>query len=228
MTCQHLEPQGKARAALEKHLPLGVAWQAFRTPGANAYKLWGAFADAYEDAWRVICRVATELDPRTTIDLLPEWERSLGLPDPCFPPAETIEQRRARILFRLTKKRWSSVQDWKDLAALFGLVVRITPGWEIQKRSLYAMSYPIHYSRFPKWGRFRVYIDILNVDFNGYKYTYPLPYGVSDAEFALYRCLIERVKPANVIVIWNGGAIRALSPVDPGQGFNYDFPAELE
>lgn len=35
----------------------------------------------------------TESDPRTTVELLPDWERNWGLPDPCFPSAQSITER---------------------------------------------------------------------------------------------------------------------------------------
>ena len=210
MTCHWLEPKGDAADTLARHFSLGHAWQAFRTPGKTARKLLEGYAEAYEDMTRALCRLAGEIDPRTTTDLIAEWEAALSLPDACLPSADTIEKRRERILFRLSKRRWTTAQDWHDLAALFGLEIRITPGWLVQKPALYAHQYPKRYDLFPKLGRFRVYIDVLNVDFGGYNYGeadrgpgYPVPYGGGSAEYDLFKCMIERVKPANVVVIWD-------------------------
>ena len=35
--------------------------------------------------------------PATALELLPQWEASLGLPDPCTPLATTIQQRQAAV-----------------------------------------------------------------------------------------------------------------------------------
>jgi|CXWL01.1.fsa_nt_gi uncharacterized protein YmfQ (DUF2313 family) len=203
MGCFWLEPKGKALEALLRHTPLGVAWEAFRIPGKVAYRLYEAYASALEDAWGALCRLAHEIDPRTTTDLIEEWERALSLPDTCLPEVVTIEERRQRVMFRLEKRRWTTAQDWHDLAAIFGLVITITPGWYVQKPALYAHCYPKRYDLFPKLGRFRVYIDVNNIEFKGYAYDYPFEYGLAVEAFSRFQCMIERVRPANVVVIWN-------------------------
>lgn len=206
---------GKALAVLEQHLPIGVAWQACRTPGKTLSKFIGALARAYDDAWSYLCLLASELDPRSTEAMITEWETSVALPDHCLPDALTLEERRSWVIWRLTKRRWSTAADWLDLADLFGLHVEITPGWYVQKPALYAFEYPKRYDIFPKLGRFRVYIDVIGLRSLGYNYGandrgpgYPVPYGIVDDAFSRFRCLIERVKPANVVVIWNNNPLR--------------------
>jgi uncharacterized protein YmfQ (DUF2313 family) len=43
-----------------------------------------------------------ESDPRTTFEMLDSWETAWGLPDPCFPKTDTIEQRRAILVLKIT------------------------------------------------------------------------------------------------------------------------------
>lgn len=211
MTCHQFAPSGLSIQTLLAHLPFGWAWDGFRMAGKTGYRLLSALAEAYEDMSEALCALALELDYRTTVQLIGEWEASVSLPDTCLPSGETLEQRRQWVRFRLDKRRWSTAQDWHELAVFYDLTIRITPGWLIQKPALYDACYPKRYDRFPKLGRFRVYIDITNITFAGYPYDgtvdpayqYPIPYGISDARFSAYRCIIERVKPANVVVIWN-------------------------
>lgn len=212
MSCHQFEPQGTARETLTAHLPTGMAWDAFRTPGKVAYRLLTAFAKSFDDMSAALCRMILELNPYSTEQMLPEWERSVSLPDPCLPKAVTLDERRFWVVWRLTKRRWTTAQDWQDLASLFGLEIAITPGSYVQRPALYAYRYPKRYDLFPKLGRFRVYIDILNVDFKGYPYGgatpksgqgYPVPYGVTPPGVTAFMCLIDRVRPANVVVIWN-------------------------
>lgn len=202
--CRRYEPKaGGALAALLRHLPLGEAWRAYRTTGKNAWRLFSGFAGGFEDINRALCRLVRELNPYQADQLLPEWEQALGLPDRCLPAAGTIEQRRQWVLFRLRKRRWKTAGDWQALAAIFGLEIRVTPGWLVQKAALYPACYPKRYDLFPKLGRFRVYIDVLNAEFDGYAYEYPVKYGVAMPNFEAFRCVMERIRPANVVIVYN-------------------------
>lgn len=213
MSCHYLEPKGLSRRVLEAHLPLGIAWEGFRLAGKVAYRLLAALANIYEDAWKALCNLALELDPRTTVQMIDEWERSVSLPDACLPTATTLDERRAWVMWRLEKRRWTTAQDWHDLAALFGLEIAITPGWYVQRPALFDSEWPLRFDIFPKLGRFRVYIDILNVEYPGFEYGaangtnddigWPIPFSSYPDGYDKFRCIIDRVRPANVVVIWN-------------------------
>lgn len=67
-----------------------------------------------------------ELDPRTTSELLPDWERLLALPDECSDPDNTsVATRRREILAKLTGQGSISRQYYIDLAARLGYTVTI-------------------------------------------------------------------------------------------------------
>ncbi|HEY2243451.1 MAG TPA: putative phage tail protein [Xanthobacteraceae bacterium] len=79
-------------------LPWGQAWP--RYPGSTLVltceglaNYWG-FVDG-----RAADLLEVESDPRLTIELLPDWERNWGLPDPCLkdPPTAYDERRRALV-----------------------------------------------------------------------------------------------------------------------------------
>ncbi len=57
---------------------------------------------------RLTARVADlfdEMDPRTTVEMLPGWERNWGLPDPCTqPPLVTVPERQAALTARVTAR----------------------------------------------------------------------------------------------------------------------------
>lgn len=196
--CGWLQPLGRSLDVLLRHLPLGSAWLAYRLPGKRAYRMMTALADTFEDAWSFLCGLAAELNPYTTYQMLPDWETAVGLPDPCLPAATTIDQRRAQVVFRLTKKRWVTVNDWADLAALFGLTIAVTPGY------LYSGS-----SGFPSHGRFRVYINVLSGcgTPDGFDYNFDYPWDVIPPMCFNFVCIIERIAPANVVVFWNGSEL---------------------
>lgn len=208
-----LTPLGRSEDVIARHLPLGPAWRAFRVAGKRANRMLKGLSGAYEAAWRFLSDLMDELDPYTSNNLLPEWETAVGLPDACLWQATSIADRRAQIIYRLSKRRWNSAQDWHDLAALFGLKIAITPGWYVQRPQLFEYRFPMGFDLYPKLGRFRVYVDIIEQDFAGFEYGatgtnagvgFPIPFGETDQNVTAFMCLINRIRPANVVVIWNG------------------------
>jgi len=67
-----------------------------------------------------------ESDPRYTIELLPDWERNWGLPDPCVKEPTTVGERRLALLQRMTMIGAQSRQFFIDLAASLGYTITIT------------------------------------------------------------------------------------------------------
>lgn len=80
-------------------LPSGAAWprDASSVSAEVARGLTAEFARVDERAAQLLL----EMDPRTTTELIEDWERIAGLPDPCaaFAPT-TIEGRRAAVVAR--------------------------------------------------------------------------------------------------------------------------------
>lgn len=59
--------------------------------------------------------------PCTTTDLLPEWEASLGLPDPCVqPPPSTIQERVNAVCAKFTSRGGQSVDYFIAICATLG------------------------------------------------------------------------------------------------------------
>lgn len=225
-----LDPLNKSYEVILKHFPQGKAWIAIRDTTKVFGKLIKSFSDLYEEAWSFLKNVANEIDYRTGNQLLEEWETALSLPDPCLPPASTLTDRRIWIAFRLNKKRWNTLKDWHELAELFGVKVRITPGYLVQEPSLFKQVVPVPVRKLPKLGRFRIYIDVEDVVFGGFPYDgrrvpnhkIPIPFGEAPGEFQAFRCFIERIKPANVLIVWNE------FPAIPPNGNQLTFSPEFD
>lgn len=110
---------------LRQLLPTGQAWEI--EPGDVRS---GALLAIAEELARVDARgdqLVEEADPRTALELLPEWEQLVGLPDDVMTeiPA-TITERRIAVLQKLTASGGQSRQYFMDLAAVSGFVVTIT------------------------------------------------------------------------------------------------------
>ena len=105
-------------------LPQGQAWP--REPGSTLVRT----CDGLSEYWGFVDGRAADLleresDPRKTIELLPEWERAWGLPDPCFPSATTIGERQRMLVLYMTWLGGQSRQYFIDLMAWLGYTIEI-------------------------------------------------------------------------------------------------------
>ena len=64
--------------------------------------------------------------PFTTLGLLPEWEESLGLPDPCAGSSPTVAQRQAQVRARFIGGGGLSRARYIAFAAALGFTITIT------------------------------------------------------------------------------------------------------
>ena len=112
--------------AMLQLLPQGQAWPRFpdATEVLTIYGLaqyWG-FVDS-----RAADVLEIESDPRLTIELLPDWERNWGLPDPCLtdPPTD-LNSRHAALVAKMTLYGDQSREFFINLAAQLGYTITIT------------------------------------------------------------------------------------------------------
>jgi uncharacterized protein YmfQ (DUF2313 family) len=106
-------------------LPRGLAWPTGDRTSVVA-RFYGAIADAmarHHD--RALDLLHGESDPAATFELLPEWERMAGLPDPCAPVDATIEERRADLVQRLAARGGQSIAYFEGIADRLGYPVVI-------------------------------------------------------------------------------------------------------
>jgi uncharacterized protein YmfQ (DUF2313 family) len=107
-----LLPQGQA---WPKHTMESVLWQV--CDGLCNY--WG-FVDS-----RAADLLERESDPRQTVELLPDWERAFGLPDPCYKTPSTIPDRQAALVQRMTLWGAQSRDFFINIAASIGYHITI-------------------------------------------------------------------------------------------------------
>lgn len=85
---------------LEQLLPIGPAWpREGDSPTARAFPPVG---DTMAAAHGRLNQLIEEADARTTSELLDDFERVVGLPDPCLDPPTSTAERRRRVVQRLT------------------------------------------------------------------------------------------------------------------------------
>ena len=110
--------------ALQALMPRGRVWP--RDGDATQTKLLAGLTPIYERHNARSIQLLVDAFPTTTFELLPEWEETLGLPDPCAGMAPTIAARRAQVVARLVAIGGQSAAYFIGYALALGYVVTIT------------------------------------------------------------------------------------------------------
>jgi uncharacterized protein YmfQ (DUF2313 family) len=126
MADRHVRRSGNDYAQqLVSLLPRGPAWS--RDPGSTLMRAviglaqyWG-FVDS-----RAADLLETESDPRTTWELLPDWERAWGLPDPCVAEPVSPDDRRSALVANMTMLGGQSRAFFYGIADQLGYHITIT------------------------------------------------------------------------------------------------------
>lgn len=111
-------------ASFAGHKPVGAVWP--READTDDARTDAALMPTYVRSWRSIVALIADAFPATTARLLPEWEASLGLPDPCAGPDATLALRRAHVVARLTQSLGPTLTDLTAFAAALGTPITIT------------------------------------------------------------------------------------------------------
>lgn len=109
--------------ALQALMPRGRVWP--RDPDAVQTRVLSGLAQVYERQTIRANQLLADAFPLTTYELLPEWETTLGLPDPCAGPAPTAAARRAQVLAKLQAQGGQSVAYFIAVAASLGYSITI-------------------------------------------------------------------------------------------------------
>jgi uncharacterized protein YmfQ (DUF2313 family) len=123
---RHIRRDGEDYAdALASLLPYGQAWP--RWPDSVLMRTVRGLAEyfGFVDS-RAADLLERESDPRLTLELLPDWERNWGLPDPCFKQAQTIDQRHALLILKMTLLGAQSREFFIGIAAWLGYTITIS------------------------------------------------------------------------------------------------------
>lgn len=115
--------QADYRDALAALLPVGAAWP--REVGTPLMQLLDSLAAELGRLDGRAEQLLAETDPASTTELLADWERVVGLPDPCVTLAQTVAERRLALEGRLTAVGGQSRAFFIGLASRLGYSVTI-------------------------------------------------------------------------------------------------------
>lgn len=151
---------------LLQQMPRGRAWP--RDPESDLAKYVLGFAKRLSDAELSAEQMLLEMRPETTVQLLPDWEQYLGLPE-CNVPNQTFESRRSAVVEKYHRK--GGLQTWQieALALALGFLVEVRE--HFPHHVLRSVLYPIWPDRWRHTlevivyglpdGRFRVTDNVL-------------------------------------------------------------------
>ncbi|WP_227105123.1 YmfQ family protein [Chromobacterium rhizoryzae] len=111
-------------AAMQNLLPQGKAWP--REPGAAQTQALSGLAPVYARQHARANNLLADAFPATAYELLPEWESTLGLPDPVLGMASTVQGRRQQVVAKLTAVGGQSAAYYQSLAAALGYSITVT------------------------------------------------------------------------------------------------------
>lgn len=112
------------RAAMLALLPRGPVWP--REPDSVLVHAIGALCETLARNTARANFLVRDAFPGSTEELLPEWEATLGLPDPCAGEAPTIALRRAQVVAKLTGRGGQSKPYYIAVALALGYAITIT------------------------------------------------------------------------------------------------------
>ena len=189
--------QSETAQQLADSLPNGRAWASKNIDDSNARKLINSLAIAYNRVQQQIQLLSDEFDILQSIELLPDWEESVGLPGECLGEADTLEQRREQVIQRLRKTPIVTRADYEDfLTRLFpGLGIEVISGYDY-----YNFEYTFET---PFWGdineKFVLVVKVF-VAGDNFEYDFEMPF-VGGPDTTQLECILRKITPSNVVII---------------------------
>lgn len=181
-------------AQLQALLPQGPAWP--REPGATLTRLLQAWADELARVDGRTAQLIDEADPRTATELLADWERVAGLPDPCVPEAQSTAQRRAALHAWLTTLGGQTPAYYIGLAEKLGYTITITEFHEHTVAA--AVEYPLYTQPWPFAWQVNAPLNTIGLLSVGDTVDDPLAWWGN----TMLECVISRLKPAHTHVLF--------------------------
>lgn len=187
------------QAQLHALLPTGPAWP--REAGTVLDDELAAEAEELARLDRRAHELIEETDPRTAYELLGDWERVLGLPDPCTAAATTIAARQLACWRKLAFQAGQTPAFYIALAASIGFEI------EVHELDPDVDDYDASLAAQVAAGRWRYIwrVHVLNVDdFTYFRFGDSFGERFRDGELALdLECIISAAKPAHTHVIFS-------------------------
>ena len=192
-------PLAQQISLLTKWLPSGRIWRGKFDRGRILGRLVEAFARQIQRTSEQVELLHRELDPAAAYQLLLEHEESVGIPDKCFGRANTVEERRRRILQKLNRFGDPITKEQIEaILADFGEAIEIVPGNEENAELLGFPAGPYDAGQ-----RAEIFHTVaVRVESGADTFPFDFPFTFTGASSSLVECLVDRLLPANVEILF--------------------------
>jgi uncharacterized protein YmfQ (DUF2313 family) len=129
-------------AAFLRLFPRGRAWSALTATGTVIYQVCNALMPTYVRSYYAAANLLVDGFPATSVDLLPQWQAALGLPNACTPLGATLAQQQAQVVAQFIAGSGATPAYFIALAALYGYTITIVEGapatrtWTVHSSSI--------------------------------------------------------------------------------------------
>jgi len=110
--------------AIHALMPRGLAWP--KDPNSIMGKVIAGLAPMWVRHTQANNNLLVDAFPATAVQLLPEWESALGLPDPCAGESPTLAGRQQQVVARFTNSGGQSVPYFIAYAQALGYTVTVS------------------------------------------------------------------------------------------------------
>ena len=105
-------------------MPRGLVWP--RDPSSVQAQVIAGLSPTWQRHTAANNQLLVDAFPATAVELLPEWESTLGLPDPCAGESPTLQGRQQQVVARLTNSGGQSIAYFIAYAKSLGYTVTVT------------------------------------------------------------------------------------------------------
>lgn len=178
-------------------LPTGRAWGKRNDPASNVRKLINSLSVAFNIVQQQVELLDDEFRIEQTLELLSDWEKSVGIPDECLGTSETIAQRRQAVIDRLGKMPIVTLEQMQAYVdALFpGLGVVLVPGYEY-----YSFEYDFEVSFLGDVSDKFILVATVPLSDKTFEYELEMTFE-GGPDITLLECLLNKINPACVYII---------------------------
>lgn len=180
--------------------PSGLAWDEAKANTLSGLAI--AMADEFARTEYRAHQLAIDWLPSQAIELLPDWERALALPDNCFPDqARTLEQRQLAAVEKFTRIGLQTPAYFVSLATSLGYTIEIEEYFPFSAGAGSAGSPVVDEAWAYTW-KVKIFgEETVIADFQVGKST--VGEGLRTWGNSLIECVINRQKPAHTVVIYS-------------------------
>lgn len=104
---------------LADHLPQGRAWGKKNTPNSTMNGLIRGLSSNFKAVQDKTFELVEEFDINNSVNLLEEYEISVGIPDECVVTSSTISERQQRVIQRLKKTPIVTISELQEYLQAF-------------------------------------------------------------------------------------------------------------